>query len=265
MCLNCFRNCCNNQCNCNRRVIVGPTGPVGPRGPVGPTGPVGPRGPVGPTGPQGPQGEVGPQGPIGLTGATGPQGPIGLTGATGATGATGPQGPQGPIGLTGATGPQGPQGPIGLTGATGATGATGPQGPQGEVGPQGPQGPAGTSDAIFANSGASTVASGATAPLALNTVTPNSSMSVGANAVTLSEDGYYLITYYLTGNSTNANYALNLNGTTVASILNNDEGTFTSSKTILLNVPAGSSLTLVNNSGVALTLNSTGITVLKVA
>ena len=228
----CF-NLCNNNCNCMRnRNQVTTVGIVGPRGPVGPTGPQGLTGPQGPAGPQGPTGATGAVGPIG---PVGPQGPIGLTGATGATGATGPQGP---IGLTGATGPQGPQG------------ATGP---------------AGSSDAIFASSVDSTVAAGATAPLTLTTVTPSSTMSVNANAVTLSEAGYYLVSYFLTGNSTNVDYSLNLNGTTVASILDGDEEVMTASKTILINATAGSTLTLVNSSAVDLNVDSTGITILKVA
>ena len=224
-----FFNCCNNgcnNCNCRQRVIVGPQGPQGPRGPVGPTGPTGATGATGATGPQGPQG------PIGLTGATGPQGPIGLTGATG------PQGPQGPIGLTGATGPQGPQGE---------------------------QGPAGTSDALFANSGASTLEGGETAPLNLNTATPDTTMSVSANAVTVTESGYYLVSYYLSGSSTNTNYSLNLNDTVVSTLLNVDEDINTLSKTLILNIPAGSSLTLSNSGTSTINVVNTGLTVLKIA
>ncbi len=242
-----FNNNCNNNCNCRQRVIVGPTGPVGPRGPVGPTGPTGatgatgPQGPIGPIGPQGPQGE---QGPIGLTGATGPQGPIGPIGPQG------PQGEQGPIGLTGATGATGPQGPIGLTGATG---------------PQGPQGPAGSSDAIYASSGVSTVEAGGSAPLTLTAVTPDSSMSVGANAVTLSEAGYYLVSYYLTGTSSSVDYSLYLNGTAISTILDSEATVTTVSKTLLINASAGSSLTLINTGDTSLAITDTGITVLKVA
>ena len=219
---------CFNLCNNNCNCMRN-------RNQITTVGIIGPRGPVGPTGPQG---------------LTGPQGPAGPQGPTGATGAVGP------------IGPVGPQGPIGLTGATGATGATGPQGPQGATGPQGP---AGSSDAIFARSVDSTVAAGATAPLTLTTITPSSTMSVNANAVTLSEAGYYLVSYFLTGNSTNVDYSLNLNGTTVASILDGDEEVMTASKTILINATAGSTLTLVNSSAVDLNVDSTGITVLKVA
>ena len=224
-----FNNNCNCNNNCRQRVIVGPQGPQGP---------VGPRGPVGPTGP---------------TGATGPQGPIGLTGPTGATGATGPQGPIGPVG---------PQGPVG---ATGATGATGPQGPVGATGPQGPIGPQGSSDALFASSGTSTVEAGATAPLTLDTATPDTSMGVTANSVTLSEAGYYLVSYYLSGSSTDTSYELQQNGVTVSTLISADATATTLSETVLINATAGTNLTLVNTSDVALSVTDTGITVLKVA
>ena len=187
---------------------------------------------------------VGPQGPVG------PRGPVGPTGPTGATGPIGPVGPVGPQGPTGATGATGPQGPVGATGATGATG---------------PQGPAGSSDAIYASSGASTVTSGATAPLTLNTVTPDSSMSVGANAITLSDAGYYLVSYYLTAASTTTDYSLNLNGTTISTIVNADGENASLSRTILVNAPANSTLTLVNTSANDLSITNTGLTVVKIA
>ena len=162
-------------------------------------------------------------------------------------------GPQGPVG------PRGPVGPTGPTGATGATGATGPQGPVGPIGP------AGSSDAIYASSGASTIASSATAPIALTAVTPTSSMTVGANAVTLSEDGYYLVTYQLSGSSTDLDYSLYLNGAEISSIDSADTGETTASKTVLVNAPANSSLTLVNTGTADIELTETGITVLKVS
>lgn len=47
---------------------------------------------VGPQGPVGPKGDAGATGPAGATGATGAQGPAGATGATGATGPKGDSG-----------------------------------------------------------------------------------------------------------------------------------------------------------------------------
>ena len=188
------------------------------------------RGPQGPTGATGARGPIGPQGPVG---------PIGPTGATGATGATGPIGPQGPVG------------------------ATGPQGP---VGPTGPQGPAGTGDAIYANANAVTVASGTIFPLALDSVTPDSTMSVSDNAVNVSEAGYYLVSYSVSS-STGGNQfvaTLYLNGAPVAdeNIIPADDAS-TSSKTILLSIPAGSTLALYNTSANEATLSGASLTLLK--
>ena len=193
----------------------------------------------------------------------GPQGP---TGATGARGPIGPQGPQGPIGLTGATGPIGPQGPAGATGATGPIGPQGPAGATGATGPIGPQGPAGTGDAIYANANAVTVASGTIFPLALNSVTPDSTMSVSGNAVNVSEAGYYLVSYSVSS-STDGNQfvaTLYLNGAPVAdeNIIPADDAS-TSSKTILLSIPAGSTLALYNTSANEATLSSASLTLLK--
>ncbi|MBO7215295.1 MAG: collagen-like protein, partial [Clostridia bacterium] len=145
-------------------------------------------------------------------------------------------------------------------GPTGATGATGPQGP---IGPAGPQGSA---DSIFASSGASTIEAGVTAPLTLTTATPDSSMSVSANAVTLTEDGYYLVSFFLTGNNASS-YSLENNGTTVATLSDTSAGTDTTtqSQTVLINASAGDTLTLVNTGTDSIAVTSTGITVLKVA
>ena len=241
MCFYNYNNCCNNS----RRLIIGATGPVGPRGPVGPTGPQGIQGPQGETG------ATGPQGPQGETGATGPQGPQGLTGATG------PQGPQGP---TGATGPQGPQGLTGATGPQGPTGATGPQGPQGETGA------AGSSDAIYANVTTGTVQNEQIVPIALTTATPAATMTVANNTVSL-PSGYYLVSYYVTSPSADIDISLRQNGTEVSNILQNDAtetNTTTASKTILVAANEGDELTLYNGSTTALTITDVGITVLKV-
>lgn len=260
--------CClfsSNQssCNCNRRCCC-----RGPQGPVGPTGATGARGPIGPQGP------VGPIGPTGATGATGAQGPIGLTGATGATGATGPQGPVGPIGPQGPQGEVGPQGPIGLTGATGATGAQGPQGPVGPIGPQGPQGetgpvgPSGTNDAIYANTGTAVVDANDIIPLELALATPNSTMSVSNNALNVSEQGVYLVSFFVGGSVPTNEFitSLYLNGSPITDenlVQSNSAGV--ASKTILLSIPANSTLSLYNASATQATLTGASITALKVA
>ena len=71
-------------------------------------------------GAQGPTGLLGPQGPMGLSmsGATGPQGQPGVAGQAGATGAAGPQGATGES----MQGPMGPQGPVGAIGPAGSPG-----------------------------------------------------------------------------------------------------------------------------------------------
>ena len=256
-CLFGSNSCCNR---CNNTTII--------RGPVGPTGATGARGPIGPQGP------VGPAGPQGATGATGPIGPIGPTGATGATGATGPIGPIGPIGPQGPQGPIGPAGPQGATGATGAigpigpTGATGATGPIGPIGPQGPAGPAGLSDAIFASSGADTVDAGAIIPLALVVATPDTSLSVSDNAVNVTEDGTYLASYFVGGSVPTNEFitALYLNGAPITGetiVQSNSAGA--ASKTILLNLSAGDTLSIYNTSATEATLSGASITVLKVA
>ena len=196
------------------------------------------------------------RGPAGPTGATGARGPIGPQGATGATGPQGPAGPIGPQGATGAIGPQGPVGPVGPQGATGATG------------PQGPVGPAGTSDAIYASSGAVVVAEGEIIPITLTTASPATTMTVSDNAVNITEDGTYLVSYYV-GGSVPANefvVSLYLNGTAVTNeniVQSNSAGA--ASKTILLNLTSGDTLSLYNTSASEATLSDASITVLKIA
>ncbi len=228
----CFfnNNCCNRNCNRNAVII---------RGPQGPTGATGARGPQGPQGPVGPQGPTGATGAVGPIGPAGPQGPVGATGATGATGAVGP------------IGPAGPQGPVG---------ATGPVGPQGEPGP------AGTNNALYAGSGANTVATDTIIPLAEIASTTDSTISVNANEVVVSEAGSYLVTYFVGGSVPTNEFitALYLNGAPITNeniVQSNSAGA--ASKTIILNLSAGDSLSLYNVSATEATLSSAAITALK--
>ena len=193
---------------------------------------VGLRGPIGP---QGPQGATGPQGPAGATGATGPQGPAGATG------------PQGPVGATGAIGPQGP---------AGATGATGPQGP------------AGASDAIYAISTTATVPADTIIPLAFNTESPDSTMIVVDNTITATENGTYLISYFVDGSSGAGSFdvSLYLNGATLPNeniTIASGEGA--AGKTILLDLSAGDTISLYNLSAGDATISSASITAVKIA
>ncbi len=193
------------------------------------------------------------------------RGPRGPQGETGATGARGPQGPQGPIGPAGPQGPQGATGPQGPQGETGATGATGPQGP---IGPVGPQGPSGTNDAIYANVGAVTVDPDAIIPIVLDTATADTSMNVTDNAVNITEDGTYLVSFYVGGSVPTNEFvtSLYLNDSAIAGeslIQSNSAGS--SSKTILLQLSNGDSLALYNTSATEATLSAASLTVLKLA
>ena len=228
--------CClfgnNRNCNCNGSCV---NNCRGPRGPQGPTGATGARGPIGPQGPVGP---IGPQGP------------------TGATGATGPIGPQGPQGETGPIGPQGP------TGATGATGPIGPQGPQGETGP------AGTNDAIYATVDEVIVTAGNIIPLTFSASTPDTTMTVSDGSINVTDAGVYLVSYYVGGSVPTNEFVtqLYLNGAPVTNeqiVQSNSAGA--ASKTILLSIPAGSTLSLYNTSATEATLSGASLTVLKIA
>ncbi|MBE7061055.1 MAG: collagen-like protein [Clostridiales bacterium] len=221
-------NCARRNCNCNNNVTV-------IRGPIGP---------VGPTGPQG---------------ARGPQGPQGPAGATGATGATGPVGP---------IGPAGPQGATGATGATGAVGPVGPIGPQGPVGPQGEPGVDATFDAIYASVGTAVVASDAIIPIVFDTSTPTTTMSVTDNAVNVSEAGVYMVSYYVGGSVPTNEFvtSLYLNGAPVTDesiVQSNSAGA--AGKTILLSIPANSTLSLYNTSATEATLSGASLTVQKLS
>ena len=192
----------------------------------------------------------------------GPQGPTGATGARGPIGPQGPVGPIGPTGATGAVGPIGPQGPAG------ATGAIGPQGPAGATGATGPQGPAGTSDAIYANSEASTVETNSIIPIGLNTSTPNTTLTVTDNAVNVSEEGTYLVSYFANGSVSEDDFtiALYVNGAEVGGEnIIQQSGAGASSKTVLLNLPANSTVSLYNISDQTATLSNASLLVLKVA
>ena len=234
----CLFGCNNNfNCHCNSTRNFD-TVPRCCRGPMGPTGASGARGPIGPQGPTGATGPQGPAGPQGLTGATGPQG---------LTGATGPQGPIGPQGLTGATGPQGPVGPQGPTGATG------------------PQGPAGLSDAIYASIADTTVVAGGIIPIALDTATPDTSMSVVNNQIEITEDGVYLVSFSADGTVAGQDFltSLYLNGAQVPNeTLTQPDG---ASKTLLLSLTDGDALSIYNTSTAVVDLSSASLLALKVS
>ena len=183
--------------------------------------------------------------------------PIIIRGPMGATGPAGPRGPQGPQGATGATGPQGPAGPQGATGATGAVG---------------PQGPAGTNDAIYAGANnAEVVAPNAIIPIASLAATPNTTMTVDNNAVTLPEAGTYLVHYFADGNvqTGSLNTSLYLNNAPLAGeviVQNNTAGQNSAAgKTILVTTDGAGTLSLYNTSANEANYSSATLTVLKTA
>ena len=205
------------------------------------------RGPVGPTGATGARGPIGPQGPVG---------PIGPTGATGATGPIGPQGPVGPIGPTGATGATGPIGPVGPTGATGATG------------PVGPQGPAGTGDALYASVGASTITTDSIIPIEFDESTADTTMTVVDNEIVINDSGVYLVSFFANGSVETGNFSIGLyeNGALIAGediTITDTSGAV--SKTDLIDLDAGDTISLYTTADSPLTLVGASRTALKLA
>ena len=220
-----------------------------PQGGTGPTGPAGVQGPAGPEGPQGAPGAAGSQG------IQGPMGPQGIQGPAGPTGPTGAEGPQGPMGLTGPTGPTGAEGPQGPVGATGPTGPTGPEGPAGAAGPIGEAPPV---SALYAtNVPVQTPVSAGTA-LVFNTNQLEKGSSIvhapDSGVFSIVQPGIYLLSYSIVGTNpsegSTIRVELQVNGATVPGSRTSETiaiatGTASLSSSVLINVPASSSLSLV--------------------
>lgn len=194
---------------------------------------------------------------------TGITGPTGSTGSTGSTGDTGPTGNTGPTGSTGITGPTGATGPSGSTGPTGRTGTTGNTGPTGSTGPSGSTGPTGTLAQAYASltlgvnqtvaaNGKVNFSGGGTN---LNGITFN-----GSDTLTIQQNGDYMITLNVSpalGSVTPAAFGVGLNNnpTPSTNMVSNVSGGMISSTTII-SLTAGTTLSLFNNSGVAVSLNN---------
>lgn len=160
-------------------------------------------------------------------------------------------------------GPMGPAGP---------QGARGPIGPQGATGPQGPTGPQGISsftDIITAQNVGGTVTAATQIPLTLTAATPSSTMSVTGNSITVPNAGYYLVSYSVNGSVPLGDIvtALYLNGAPVPNEVitqTNAAGTVSEgSKTVLLNIPANSTLSLYNTSDGSATLTNASLTAVR--
>ena len=214
-------------------------------------------------------GAIGPQGVAGLVGGIGPQGIAGLVGAIGLQGLTGLVGAIGPAGVAGLVGAVGPQGIAGLIGAQGIQGLAGIVGPQGvagiagEVGltgPQGPPGPAGTISeyGYVYNASLETVAIDADVNFDANgLLTPGITHAPGTSVIGIGPAGIYEITWLASGVEPNQ-FALVLNAALVPeSRVGSGAGTQVSEGRAILNVPAGSTLSLRNSaSAAAVTLQS---------
>ncbi len=193
-------------------------------------------------------------------------------GATGPAGPTGPTGPTGPLGI-GSTGPIGPTGPTGPTGPMGF-GATGPTGPTGPTGSS----RRGLSDfgmAYLAGSaGGTAVANTATVGLNVLVNTPEgSNISIpAAGSVQIADNGFYQVTFgvmatFGTAVATGA-FQLRVNGvnTTPQTIEFKQIATAGGensmySLTVIVNIGVNpSTLSIVNTSGVAVTLNNVSAT-----
>ena len=93
-------------------------------------------------------------------------------------------------------------------------------------------------------------------------------MTVSDNAVNITEDGSYLVSYFIGGSVPTNEFivSLYLNGVAIANeniVQSNSAGA--ASKTIVLNLSAGDTLSLYNTSATEATLSAASITVLKVA
>ncbi|MEC2126651.1 Gly-Xaa-Xaa repeat protein, partial [Bacillus paranthracis] len=163
----------------------------------------------------------------------------------------------GPTGATGITGPTGATGPSGSTGPTGRTGTTGNTGPSGSTGPTGTLAQAyasltlGVNQTVAAN-GKVNFSGGGTN---LNGITFN-----GSDTLTIQQNGDYMITLNVSpalGSVTPAAFGVGLNNnpTPSTNMVSNVSGGMISSTTII-SLTAGTTLSLFNNSGVAVSLNN---------
>ena len=129
-------------------------------------------------------------------------------------GVPGPIGPRGPSGVTGPTGSTGPTGPSGVTGATGGAG---PTGPSGLTGPSGATGPSASSNFVYIyNTNTTTVNIGnsflVNSPPSVTVSGSHPGINVDTSTspatISLTNTGYYLITYTVTGGASGTNYSI---------------------------------------------------------
>lgn len=194
------------------------------------------QGPAGPSGPSGPQGPQGPAGPSGPSGPSGPPGPgSGASGATGATGPSGPSGPAGPQGASGVQGPSGPSGPPGLPGTGG---------PAFSVFMSASPNNFTIFTASTGNQGAMQAIDFPAANVTVGGTMKVSDYNATTGLLSISQAGYYLVTYSINAQGQNANLlsAILQNGNSVSysGVSPPDESNF---------YPTGGSIVLKCNSG----------------
>lgn len=198
---------------------------------------------------------IGPQGLAGLVGAIGAQGVAGLVGAIGPIGVAGLVGLIGPQGVAGLVGEQGIAGVAGLVGEQGVAGVAGELGLTGPAGPEGPAGPAGGLGGEYAyvyNNSLETVAVEDAVDFDSNgLISPGISHAPGSSVINIAVAGVYEVTWTASGVEPNQ-FALFLNGAPVIeSTFGSGAGTQPNVGQVLLTIPAGSTLTLVNHSSAA--------------
>ena len=184
------------------------------------------------------------QGTQGTTGPAGPQGPAGIDGAAGATGPQGALGTTGDQGTTGATGSAGPQGNAGAPGSSGATGATGATGQTGTNGL--------SQYAYIYNTDGEIVALEAAINFDSNGITtPGIIHAPTAAGTRLVEAGDYKFTFSVSATQSNQ-FALFVDGVEApGATYGSGAGTQQNIGQVILTVPAGALVTVVNHTSSA--------------
>lgn len=170
-------------------------------------------------------------------------------------------GPPGRDGRDGRDGIRGAQGESGLEGPPGPVGATGPQGP---IGPQGPQGQRGVLDfAYIYTTEALTVPNSGVVRFEVLEYSSGFAFPSGPSSIQVVNTGTYSATFFVRSTSTalapnlwtltNATTTFPISGGTYATVDGIPGG-----GDVIFTASAGDLITLVNNSGVPLTLVASG-------
>jgi hypothetical protein len=195
----------------------------------------------------------GTNGAPGQQGIQGIQGLPGVNGTNGAPGQQGIQGIQGPPGVNGTNGAPGQQGIQGIQGPPGVNGTNGLNGINGTNGLNGINGTGGISDyAYIYNVLQQVIAVEASVPFSDNgLITSGITHSPGNPGIFIVNAGIYKITFSVSGTEPNQ-FALFVNNIPQAgSVYGSGAGTQQNNGQIILNIPAGATLTLVNHTSAA--------------